>query len=370
MNVIETEDLTIGKIIYESDETITLTFDDQKLTALARKLGINATCCWIKPNLEFDKWYKELNRSPVIKGNFIVTGTASQQPIITKFDLTNKDEPEFEFRTYHGNHLVSKIYHIKGNSAFNDSLQIFDIENEVDPLSPIFKKMSKNSTQELSESFKMYDEIKSNYNKNTRKDVRQGLHHAEKEITSYAKDYLDAFYSISTKIIYIILFHIHNKQIPLNKSTNSFNIELAEGVEKIPAIYEYTGYVDLSKSKSEPKERDPDAEKQEYERHIESWSVRGHWRKTKNGRTWVGPHVKGSGELEKRVYGKGNPSLLKLKAKQFNVLWNKRVKPLVRKPSVLKPNTRKRIREDIKIKHKESLMKYYFNKLKKLLWVK
>ncbi|AEW47176.1 hypothetical protein BCP78_0169 [Bacillus phage BCP78] len=33
-----------------------------------------------------------------------------------------------------------------------------------------------------------------------------------------------------------------------------------------------------------------------YERHIEKWTVRGHWRKTKNGQVWIKPHVRGEGK--------------------------------------------------------------------------
>lgn len=33
-----------------------------------------------------------------------------------------------------------------------------------------------------------------------------------------------------------------------------------------------------------------------YERHIEQWTVRGHWRKTKNGQVWIKPHVRGEGK--------------------------------------------------------------------------
>ncbi|QFP93324.1 UNVERIFIED_ORG: hypothetical protein Xoosp15_59 [Xanthomonas phage Xoo-sp15] len=33
-----------------------------------------------------------------------------------------------------------------------------------------------------------------------------------------------------------------------------------------------------------------------YERQTEKWTVRGHWRKTKNGQVWIKPHVKGDGK--------------------------------------------------------------------------
>jgi hypothetical protein len=45
-------------------------------------------------------------------------------------------------------------------------------------------------------------------------------------------------------------------------------------------------------------------DKARYERHIERWSVRGHWRETKNGnKVWVKPHVRGQGsEIKSKTY--------------------------------------------------------------------
>lgn len=44
-------------------------------------------------------------------------------------------------------------------------------------------------------------------------------------------------------------------------------------------------------------------DKARYERHMEKWTVRGHWRTTKTGkRVWVKPHVKGDGTKEGKEY--------------------------------------------------------------------
>ncbi len=42
--------------------------------------------------------------------------------------------------------------------------------------------------------------------------------------------------------------------------------------------------------------------KRTIQRHTESWTVRGHWRKTSAGRTWVKPHVKGKAKPSQAVY--------------------------------------------------------------------
>jgi hypothetical protein len=57
-------------------------------------------------------------------------------------------------------------------------------------------------------------------------------------------------------------------------------------------------YVDLDKIK------EIEREKREIQRHIDSWSVRGHWRVMKKSgkRVWVKEHNKGNGAVEKKNY--------------------------------------------------------------------
>jgi hypothetical protein len=43
--------------------------------------------------------------------------------------------------------------------------------------------------------------------------------------------------------------------------------------------------------------------KRAYQRHTESWKVRGHWRHYKNGKSvWIEPYTKGKGEIEPKTY--------------------------------------------------------------------
>lgn len=47
----------------------------------------------------------------------------------------------------------------------------------------------------------------------------------------------------------------------------------------------------------------PSSEKKERQKHVESWSVRGHWRNLRSGmRTWIAQHNKGSGAKEAKTY--------------------------------------------------------------------
>ena len=91
------------------------------------------------------------------------------------------------------------------------------------------------------------------------------------------------------------------------------------------STYKYTGYIDLSDNKTYRPliKKDPNEPIREYQRHIQKWTVRGHYRKTKNGMIWIEPHTKGEGELEKRIYGTEDEKDLNLIPKVFEVVRTK-----------------------------------------------
>jgi hypothetical protein len=91
----------------------------------------------------------------------------------------------------------------------------------------------------------------------------------------------------------------------------------------INKIYKYTGYVNLlaeNVSYVPNIEKDPNYSKQEYNRHIQKWIVRGHYRRTKNGHVWIDSHEKGEGALEKRVYGTVEEQDANVYPKTFNII--------------------------------------------------
>ena len=124
-----------------------------------------------------------------------------------------------------------------------------------------------------------------------------------------------------TMIIYstYALMYFISKQQP-EEVTTMFNRETDTG-NKIKSIYKYTGYVDLRKNKVYRPliKRDPDEPAREYQRHIDKWIVRGHYRNTKKGKIWIEEHTKGEGELEKRIYSTEDEKDLNLIPKVFEV---------------------------------------------------
>jgi len=97
---------------------------------------------------------------------------------------------------------------------------------------------------------------------------------------------------------------------------------LDDGIKKqINSIYKYTGYVNIDEAKIYKPiiEKDDNEPKREYERHIERWSVRGHYRRINGNLTWIDNHFRGEGNLEKRIYGTENESDINVYPKVFEV---------------------------------------------------
>ena len=110
---------------------------------------------------------------------------------------------------------------------------------------------------------------------------------------------------------------IKPEEISIAKSTK----KSTDG-EIVNVKYKYNGYVDLKDNGKIYRpviNRQPDDPIREYQRHIEKWAVRGHYRRTSTGLIWIEPHLKGTGNLENRVYSTLDEKDLSLTSKVFAV---------------------------------------------------
>ena len=92
------------------------------------------------------------------------------------------------------------------------------------------------------------------------------------------------------------------------------------------AKYYYTGYINLNQTKIyRTKNLSEDLKKEkskrgEYQRHIEKWTVRGHYRTVNGNKIWIEPHTRGTGSIvENRIYGISPESEINLVPKVFEV---------------------------------------------------
>lgn len=118
---------------------------------------------------------------------------------------------------------------------------------------------------------------------------------------------------------YALMYYISKQEA--EEITTLFHNELNAEGKKVKAIYKYSGYIDLRDNRTYRPliKKDPDEPVREYQRHIQKWSVRGHYRKTKSGLIWIESHTKGEGELEKRIYGTEDEKDLNIIPRVFEV---------------------------------------------------
>jgi len=131
----------------------------------------------------------------------------------------------------------------------------------------------------------------------------------EKSKIETSKLLLEYMCEHSVVLLYSMMYY-YTKQKPEKIKYSSyfgFQEELEYTTKKETYTYKYTGYINLNDTKVYRTKINNSLfydKKKEYERHIESWTVRGHYRKTKTGdKIWVKDHVRGEGVLEQRIYG-------------------------------------------------------------------
>lgn len=142
-------------------------------------------------------------------------------------------------------------------------------------------------------------------------------------------------------------YFIHNP--PTKVISEGSTIDVGDG-KKIKTTYKYTGYVKLSDKKVYTYEdRDPDAPIREYQRHIQKWTVRGHYRRVNGKLIWIEPHIKGKGEIvEQRIYGTLDEDEVNVMPKVFEV---ERSVPVERSEEIQITEPKER---SIKIEEKEN----------------
>lgn len=131
----------------------------------------------------------------------------------------------------------------------------------------------------------------------------------EKSKIETSKLLLEYMCEHSVVLLYSMMYY-YTKQKPDKikyASYFGFQEELEYTTKTEKYTYKYTGYINLNDTKVYRTKINNSLfndKKKEYERHIESWTVRGHYRKTKTGeKIWIKDHVRGEGVLENRIYG-------------------------------------------------------------------
>lgn len=309
MNNLQQVDITTNKI----DKTIVITYDDATRMMDFCKDSSGSV------SKDFYDWY--LNPEGVFfarTGMLIVDGILdSKERCAISFDLSDPDTAVFCSYAYRDQ---SVICHWEFHRQ--DNLTMTEVGFKVKYLS--LSNIKKNT---LLCPPDIKEKMESIVRKTTSGFNRKGFRNTTTAaiLTKSGNDALRLVNEANCRsfiyFIYALMYYV-SKQEP-EEITTKFKQQLEEDTEgvKVKSIYKYTGYVDLRDNKVYKPiiKKDPDEPTREYQRHIQSWTVRGHYRKTKNGLRWIEPHIKGQGELEKRIYGTEDEASLNLIPKVFEV---------------------------------------------------
>jgi len=281
---------------------------------------------------DFYDWYLEEKPKYFAEaGMLIIDGMIGEKErVAVSFDFTDPDNVLFNVYRYKDQKIITSFYFKR-----QDNLTMTDVSVDIKYFSSHFFKGQKNlwlSPEIKDKVLSLTRQIAANEAKRRKTGQRaskmdlvidMAMNSAFKDINLFNCKALVYF-------TYALMYYV-SKQEP-EEITTAFQKQLEEetGGVKVKSIYKYTGYIDLRENKvyKPAVKKDPDEPVREYQRHIQKWTVRGHYRRTKKGLIWIEPHTKGEGELEKRIYGTEDEKDLNLIPKVFEVERTVKEKPV------------------------------------------
>lgn len=317
--------------IEETNKTIVVSYDDisrMKEHCLGED-GATVT-------KDFMDWYVNENAFFSVNGVLIVENILVEgRRHCIGFNFDNPELPEFKIYDYTTQKEMARFFFSKENN-----LTMKDIKISLDRFNRKLFTSEKSlfCSTDLSAELSSFAESKGYSDHNIKKMNRMQMLAYQKSITKRVDNFLErTCIFMSEQSVYMVYaamyYFISNKPQEIIGAPKQAMIENGVG-KQITAIYKYTGYVNILDSKIYKPiiKKDPNEPTREYGRHIERWSVRGHYRTVNGKRIWIEPFEKGSGELEKRVYGTDNETESKIIPKVFEVeriVYEKSQSPMV-----------------------------------------
>lgn len=253
---------------------------------------------------EFFDWYLKDNPDLFAKSGMLIINNIlkTNQRCAISFDASNPDKVIFTSYVYHDQSVICNwVFKRQENLTMEEvsfdinHLSLINLRKNDLLLSSSLDDMVKDAIKDAD----MGKLVRKGFRNESAKDLVQKT--ITRSLNKINKKNCESFIYHTYALLYYV-----SKQEP-EEITSQFNKELDNefGGQTVKSIYKYTGYINLRDNKTyKPIIKKSNNEPiREYDRHIQSWIVRGHYRNTKNGRIWIEPHIKGEGELEKRIYG-------------------------------------------------------------------
>jgi hypothetical protein len=308
----------------EINKTIVVSYDD--VTRM-----IDFCCDENGVTKDFMNWYVNENSFFSKTGIFIVENVSYIKKFTVAFNFNNPDNPEFTLYDYNTQKNICEYTFNRENNLsmdkisvdinFYDKTVIRSLINIADDLEYFIfpnEKIFNDFTYKLASYIKFFAKNKKFKSEKTliKKVLEEWISKGE---------LLKLYEQTAVKSIYFcyaaMYFFSKNKSQEVTGIAKN-NLSNDGIIENIITKYKYTGYVNLNKITKIYKpiiNKDDNEPTREYGRHIEKWSVRGHYRRIKGNLIWIEPHIKGEGNLEKRIYGTENESDVNIYPKVFDV---------------------------------------------------
>jgi hypothetical protein len=269
---------------------------------------------------DFYDWYLKEKGEYFSKSGMLIIDYGDKKKMAISFDFTDPDLAIFCIYNYKNQKIVSAFTFNRQNNLTMDNV-VVDIKS-------YFASVLKEQgfffvPQGIEGKDLMMGRIK-NIQAKSKKLTGRNIKKKVLIDSALNEVYKDINLSTCKQIVYFtyaLMYYISKKEY--EEVTGKFKEDLQQNDESetYKYIYKYNGYIDLMESKIYRPiiKKDADDPVRDYQRHIQKWTVRGHYRKTKNGLIWIEPHEKGSGELEKRIYSTEKENDLPLIPKIFEV---------------------------------------------------
>lgn len=238
------------------------------------------------------------------------------------FDLTDPDNSYFELFGYQNKYAICRFYFNRQENLTMENIayelkyfnqRIYREENMILCPEDIRSRVTK-IVKELSG-------MRNNVAYKTNATVKSKGALIQKAFDKLMSDSIKSNIQFFIYSVYATMYYISKQEVEEMPLLSSVPEGEVENTVKVKSTYKYTGYIDLRNNKTYKPviKRDPNEPIREYQRHIQAWTVRGHYRRTSSGMIWIEPHIKGSGDVEQRVYSTLDKQDLNLTAKVFEV---------------------------------------------------
>lgn len=268
---------------------------------------------------EFMDWYVFENSFFVVQGVLIIENLYAEpdKKLIIYFDFSDPDFPSFSVIEHPYNKEIIKWHFARqGNLTMKDVIVVLDYYDK-----DFFKNIGAAKTYLITEKlskkirqFKSAIPLRVRMANASRKKLYAEQNKLTKELNTLRLDIIKSSAECCVYCVYATMYYfakVKPKEITGLSRSEVINTGIAQ---LINSTYKYTGFVNLSEAKIYRPiiKKDKNEPVREYERHIEKWFVRGHYRRVGENVIWIDPQVRGTGNLEERHYGTDNAQEVEL----------------------------------------------------------